>query len=113
MANPNLLTATSALGNTTAATPSASVTTVLLTNAASSGQVYKINRISITNYSGSSGVMQVIWDGNPIYYNTVINSTTEFAVTKTTGFYLLENKSITVRSPFDFVTFVVSYEIIS
>ena len=113
MANPNLLTATSALGNTTGVSPTAGLITTLLTNAASSGKVYKINRISITNESGSSGVMKVYAGAGSIYANTVNSSTTEFAVTKTTGFYLLENDSIIVLSPLNSVTFVVSYEIIS
>jgi hypothetical protein len=113
MANPNLLTATSAHGNLTGVSPTASALTLLLTNAASSGQVYKINRISIANESASSGIMQVIAGGTTIYSNTVANSTTQFAVTKDTGFYLLENNSILVLSPLNGVTFVVSYEIIS
>ena len=113
MANPNLLTATSALGNTTGVTPSTFGLTTLLTNAASSGKVYKINRISITNESGSSGVMKVFSGGGTIYANTLNSLTTEFAVTKTTGFYLLENDSILVSSSSGSTTFVVSYEIIS
>jgi hypothetical protein len=113
MANPNLLTATSALGNTTGVTPTAGVTTTFLTNAASSGQVYKINRISITNDSGSSAVVLVSAGGSAIYAKTVNSATTEFAVTTTTGFYLLENNSIFVTSTLNNTAFVVSYEIIS
>ena len=43
MANPNIVAVTSILGNTTFLTPANTSANVLLSNAASSGNVYKIN----------------------------------------------------------------------
>jgi hypothetical protein len=57
--------------------------------------------------------MTVYIDGYAIYQKSVDPATTEYAVTKTTGFYLLENSSITIFSPYSSVYFSVSYEIIS
>ena len=56
MANPNLLAATTATGTTTYYTPTGTSAVVLLPNAASSGQVFKINQIVATNVNGSSAV---------------------------------------------------------
>ena len=56
MANPNLLAATTASGTTTYYTPGGTTAVVLLANAASSGQVYKINQIVCANVNGSSAV---------------------------------------------------------
>ena len=56
MANPNLLAATTASGTTTYLTPGGTTALVLVTNAASSGQVFKINQIVAANVNGSSAV---------------------------------------------------------
>ena len=56
MANPNIVNVTSILGNTTFYTPSGATAVVLLPNAASSGQVFKINQIVATNVNGSTAV---------------------------------------------------------
>jgi hypothetical protein len=56
MANPNLLAATTASGTTTYYTPGGTSAVVLLPNAASSGQVFKINQIVAANVNGSSAV---------------------------------------------------------
>ena len=56
MANPNLLAATTASGTTTYYTPTGTSAVVLLPNAASSGQVFKINQIVCANVNGSSAV---------------------------------------------------------
>ncbi len=56
MANPNLLAATTASGTTTYLTPGGTSAVVLLPNAASSGQVFKINQIVAANVSGSAAV---------------------------------------------------------
>ncbi len=56
MANPNLLAATTASGTTTYLTPSATTAVVLVPNAASSGQVFKINQIVAANVNGTSAV---------------------------------------------------------
>ena len=56
MANPNLLAATTASGTTTYLTPSGTSAVVLIPNAASSGQVFKINQIVAANVNGSAAV---------------------------------------------------------
>ena len=56
MANPNIVSVTSILGNTTFLTPSDTSANVLLSNAASSGDVLKINQIVAANVNGSSAV---------------------------------------------------------
>jgi hypothetical protein len=56
MANPNIVAVTSILGNTTFLTPSDTSANVLLSNAASSGNVLKINQIVAANVNGSSAV---------------------------------------------------------
>ena len=56
MANPNLFASTTASGTTTYLTPSAVTAVVLIPNAASSGQVFKINQIVAANVNGSAAV---------------------------------------------------------
>jgi hypothetical protein len=56
MANPNIVSVTSILGNTTFLTPSDTAANVLLSNAASSGDVLKINQIVAANVNGTSAV---------------------------------------------------------
>ena len=56
MANPNLFAATTASGTTTYLTPSGTTAVVLIPNAASSGQVFKINQIVAANVNGSAAV---------------------------------------------------------
>ena len=54
MANPNLLAATTASGTTTYYTPGGTSAVVLVPNAASSGQVFKINQIVVANVTSSA-----------------------------------------------------------
>ena len=56
MANPNIVAVTSILGNTTYLTPANTTANVLLSNAASSGDVLKINQIVCANVDGTAAV---------------------------------------------------------
>ena len=56
MANPNIVSVTSILGNTTFLTPADTSANVLLSNAASSGNVLKINQIVAANVDLTSQV---------------------------------------------------------
>jgi len=115
MANPNLLAATTASGTTTYYTPGGTSAVVLLPNAASSGQVFKINQIVCANVNGSSAVNATV----SIYTNgavaqgsapsggtaypiistiSVPASASVIAVDKTTAVYLMEGSSITITS---------------
>ena len=131
MANPNLLAATTASGTTTYYTPGGTTAVVLLANAASSGQVYKINQIVCANVNGSSAVNATV----SIYTNgavaqgsapsggtaypiistiSVPASASVIAVDKTTAVYLQEGTSITVTSgTASGITYTISYEVIS
>ena len=131
MANPNLLAATTASGTTTYYTPGGTTAVVLLANAASSGQVYKINQIVCANVNGSSAVNATV----SIYTNGAVAqgsapsggtaypiistiavpaSASVIAVDKTTAIYLMEGTSITVTSgTASGITYTISYEVIS
>ena len=131
MANPNLLAATTASGTTTYYTPGGTSAVVLLPNAASSGQVYKINQIVCANVNGSSAVNATV----SIYTNgavaqgsapsggtaypiistiSVPASASVIAVDKTTAVYLMEGSSITITSgTASGITYSISYEVIS
>jgi hypothetical protein len=131
MANPNLLAATTASGTTTYYTPGGTTAVVLLANAASSGQVYKINQIVCANVNGSSAVNATV----SIYTNGAVAqgsapsggtaypiistiavpaSASVIAVDKTTAVYLMEGTSITVTSgTASGITYTISYEVLS
>ena len=131
MANPNLLAATTASGTTTYYTPGGTTAVVLLANAASSGQVYKINQIVCANVNGSSAVnatVSVYTNGAvaqgsapsggtayPIISTIAVPaSASVIAVDKTTAVYLMEGTSITVTSgTASGITYTISYEVIS
>ena len=131
MANPNITAVTSILGSTTYYTPSGTTAVVLLPNAASSGQVYKINQIVASNVNGSSAVNATV----AIYSNgavaqgsapaggvaypivstvSVPASASLVVVDKTTAIYLMEGHSISITSgTASGITYTISYEIIT
>jgi hypothetical protein len=131
MANPNLLAVTSALGTTTYLTPSATTAVVLLPNAASSGQVFKINQIVAANVNGTSAVDTTvsIYTNGAVAQGSAPSSGTAYpiastisvpadssliVVDKTTQIYLQEGTSITVTSgTASGITYSISYEVIS
>jgi len=124
MANPNLLAATTASGTTTYLTPTNTTANVLLSNAASSGQVYKINQIVCANVNGTSAVnatvsINSVAAGGGTAYPVISTiavpaSASVIAVDKTTAIYLMEDKSITVTSgTASGITYTISYEVIS
>jgi hypothetical protein len=131
MANPNLLAATTATGTTTYYTPSGTSAVVLLPNAASSGQVFKINQIVATNVNGSSAVNATvsIYTNGAVAQGSAPSSGTAYpiastisvpanaaliVVDKTTQVYLQEGTSITVTSgTASGITYSISYEVIS
>ena len=131
MANPNLLAATTASGTTTYYTPGGTAAVVLLPNAASSGQVFKINQIVCANVNGTSAVnatVSVYTNGAvaqggapaggtayPIISTIAVPaSASVIAVDKTTAVYLMEGRSITVTSgTASGITYTISYEVIS
>ena len=124
MANPNIINVTTLTGNTTYLTPANTTANTLLSNAASSGLVYKINQIVCANVNGSSAVNATVAINNaaagagtnfPIISTiSVPASASVIAVDKTTAVYLMENSSIVVTSGTSSgITYTISYESIA
>jgi len=130
MANPNIAAATSILGTTTFLTPSGTTAVVLLPNAASSNQVFKINQIVAANVNGSAAVDTTValYSNGAVAQGSAPSGGTAFpiastisvpadaslvAVDKTTAIYLMEGQSIIVTSGTGSgITYSVSYEVI-
>ena len=124
MANPNIVNVTTITGNTTYLTPGNTTANTLLSNAASSGLVYKINQIVCANVNGSSAVNATVAINSaaagagtnyPIISTiSVPASASVIAVDKTTAVYLMENTSIVVTSgTASGITYTISYESIA
>ena len=131
MANPNIAALTTLTGNTTYLTPSGTTAVVLLPNAASSGQVFRINQIVAANVNGTSAVDTTvsIYTNGAVAQGSAPSGGTAFPIAstisvpadasliivdKTTALYLMEGTSITVTSGTGSgITYSVSYEIIS
>ena len=131
MANPNLLAATTASGTTTYLTPGGTTAVVLVPNAASSGQVFKINQIVAANVNGSSAVdvTVAIYTNGAVAQGSAPSGGTAYpiastvsvpadasliVVDKTSSIYLMEGSSITVTSgTASGITYTISYEVIS
>jgi hypothetical protein len=104
MANPNIVNVTDIRGKTTYAALTTTLTTVLLANAASSGKVFKVNSIMVSNVDGSTAAdvtidINTAAAGSGTSYalaNTISvpADATLSVVDKTNSFYLEEDKSI-------------------
>lgn len=128
MANPNIVNVTAIYGKTTYFTPSGTSAVVLLTNAASSGKVLKINQIVVANVDGTNAVdctVSIYTNGGvaqgsapsggtayPIASTISVPADASLIVVdKTTGLYLEENTCISITSgTASKLTFSVSYE---
>jgi len=131
MANPNLTNVNSITGNTTYLTPSGTSAVVLLPNAASSGNVFKINQIVAANVNGSTAVNTTvsIYTNGAVAQGSAPSGGTAYPVVsvvsvpagaslivvdKTTPIYLMEGTSISVTSgTASGITYSISYEILS
>lgn len=107
MANPNILTSSTVVGNTSTyliSTTDDPFATALVNNAASSGKVYKINSIVVANVDGSASAditIKIFSQDDLGGTGTAIVSTLSVpadasvvVIDKTTAIYLLEDKSI-------------------
>jgi hypothetical protein len=107
MANPNIVNVTTILGNTSSLLISSTANpfaTALINNPAASGKVYKINSIVVANVDGSSAADITInlfpqddlgGTGTALASTVSVPADSTLIVTdKSTGFYLLEDKSI-------------------
>ena len=131
MANPNIAALTSLTGNTTYFTPTGTTAVVLLTNAASSNQVYRINQIVAANIDGTNAVdcTVSIYTNGAVAQGSAPSGGTAYpiastvsvpadasliVVDKTTSIYLQENTCISVTSgTASKITYTISYEIIT
>jgi hypothetical protein len=131
MANPNIAALTTLTGNTTYLTPSGTTAVVLLPNAASSNQVFRINQIVAANVNGTSAVDTTvsIYTNGAVAQGSAPSGGTAFPIAstisvpadasliivdKTTALYLMEGTSISVTSgTASGITYSVSYEVIS
>ena len=124
MANPNIVNVSTITGNTTYLTPANTTANTLLSNAASSGLVYKINQIVCANVNGASAVNATVAINSaaagagtnyPVISTiSVPASASVIAVDKTTAIYLTENSSIVVTSGTSSgITYTISYESIA
>jgi len=107
MANPNIVAVTNIVGNTSTNLISSTAdpfATALVSNAASSGKVYKINSIVAANVDGTSACDITIkifsaaalgGTGTAIASTISVPADATLIITdKTTSFYLLEDRSI-------------------
>jgi len=104
MANPNIVNVTTIYGNSSQTALSTTSATSLVSNAASSGKVYKINSIVVANVDGTNNTEVTV----NIYSQAALGGTAYalastivvpadaslIVIDKTTSFYLLENQSI-------------------
>jgi hypothetical protein len=104
MANPNIVNVTTIYGNSSQTALSTTSATSIVSNAAASGKVFKINSIVVANVDGTSAA-----DITINVYSAAALGGTAYAIAstisvpadaslivtdKTTSFYLLENQSI-------------------
>ena len=130
MSNPNLFAATTASGTTTYLTPGGTSAVVLIPNAASSGQVFKINQIVVANTTGTAANTTVsVYSNGAVAQGSAPSGGTAYpivsavsvpanasliAVDKTTAIYLMEGTSISITSgTASALTYTISYEVIS
>jgi len=124
MAAPNIVNVSTITGKTTYAALTTTLTTVLLANSASSGKVFKINSIMVSNVDGSSAAdvtidINTAAAGSGTSYalaNTISvpADATLSLIDKTNSFYLEEDKSILGgASANSDLEIVISYEEIS
>lgn len=104
MANPNIVNVATINGNSSQTALSTTSATSLVSNAAASGKVFKINSIMVANVDGTAAadisinVYSAAALGGTAYALastiSVPADATLIVVDKTTSFYLLENQSI-------------------
>ena len=104
MANPNIVNVAAIYGNSAQVSLTTTSATQLVSNAASSGKVFKINSITVANVDGTNAADITInvysaaalgGTAFPIVSTISVPADATLIVTdKTTTFYLLENQSI-------------------
>ena len=124
MAAPNIVNVTTITGKTSYVTPGTTSATTLLSNAASSNKVFKINQIVAANVNGTSAADTTVTINSaaagggtayPIVSTVSVPADASLIVAdKTTAIYLEEDKSIVVTSgTASAIAYTISYEEIS
>jgi hypothetical protein len=131
MAAPNILNLNTAIGKTTAFTPTGTSAVVLLRNPASSGLVLKVNSVIVSNLSGSSSTAATVsyYTNGGVAQGSAPSGGSTFSlatgviipsaaslivIDKTTEYYVEENASLVITSgAANGLTFSVSYEELS
>lgn len=123
MANPNIVSVSTINGQTVTATLTTSSASIV-SNAASSGKIYKVSTIVASNIDGTNDADVTIainsaaaGAGSDKYLTkaiTVPNDSSLVVIDKNSSFYLLEDKSITaLASAANDLDITISYEEIS
>lgn len=124
MAAPNIANVSAIYGKTFYITPTATTSTVLLANSASTNKVLKINQITAANVTNAVQVATTVAvnsnaAGSGTSYSVIsagvvpVNASL-LVIDKSTSFYLEEDKSVVVTSGTSAgITYIVSYEEIS
>ena len=118
MSAPNILNASNCVGKTTAYAATTTVTAVV-TNAASSNTLYKINTITATNSNTASATVSVELYRSatsfPLASNITVPAGTMLAILgKDTPIYVEEGDAIRVSAGANsYITTFTSYEVIS
>ena len=118
MSAPNILNASNCVGKTTAFAATTTVTAVV-TNAAASNSLYKINTITATNSNTTSTTVSIDLFRNtssyPLASNITVPSGTMLVILgKDTPVYLEEGDALRVSSGANtYITTLTSYEVIS
>lgn len=108
MANPNIVQVTSILGNNFIGNLESTGTFLVVNNPDSSGKIYKLNNLTLSNYDGSNNYSASVTvfaeddlGGNAVSFlnNVTIPANSSIAVIdKTTSIYLKENQSLGVNA---------------
>ena len=124
MANPNIVGVTTLTGRTDTFSLSDTAATTILSNAASSGKVFKVNTIIVANDDGTSAADITVslnsaaaGAGTAVQIAStiqVIADSTLVLIDRASSFYLLEDKSlVATASAGNDLNVIVSYEEIS
>lgn len=106
MANPNIVSVASIYGNTVYDTDIATSAASLVSNAASSGKILKINSLIIANIDGtnSADITVTLRNTSATIFSTLANTVavpadaTLIVISKDTSIYLEENMALYVQS---------------
>jgi|TARA_E500000178_G_C17005639_1_gene747975 hypothetical protein len=106
MANPNIINATSILGRTVYDTTVSNTLTSLVSNASSSGKIFKINSLIIANIDGTNAadITVTLRNTSATLLSTIANTVsvpadaTLVVISKDTSIYLEENMRLYVQA---------------